>query len=806
MFTVGFLHKFETVLKIEYMKGKLLKFELFFYFLLVSFSLVFYYTQGALPDHMYEISSRSEQVNPLTYYLISMISLVGSVIGPWLLLPFACFIFAYTVQLSKRESVIDLFFIILLTGFFVGLGHLFFPKYLGQGLESFINKEVGTGATILISFACLILAYASYFRGRIKESVVNMRGNLQSSIQEGVKKLDPRVAVERLKERRPDKEQFIEWKNRLKLSVTRRLKGEKKVTPKVPPVFSAQIDDKKEPAEEENKNQLEFSQEGEVEQESSEQVASEPVAEPSVNSPLDRIRNRLKRNSPPEVQKSAPTKSFRPKFESRLSEFINCLKVSKVRRNKVRTPSDEYFDKIVSRLEEKLIEFKVDAQVINIIKGPVVDTFELELGAGIKVSRVTSITEDLSLALLGVPIRMVYPMKGKTTVGVEIPRSPREIIYLDEVLDSDDYRQTEKKLPIIMGKDAYGEVAITDLASMPHMLVAGVTGSGKSVFINALLTSLLIKLPPEKLRLILIDPKQLELALYARVPHLMLPVMTDSKEASLALLWASQEMERRYSILKELGVRNIDGYNLKLKTSSEDEIEGLKKFFPAGTKNFKLPFLVVVIDEFADLILTKAGKEIENNVCRLAAKARAAGIHLVVATQRPSVDVITGLIKSNFPTRISFRVTSNVDSRTILNTIGSEKLLGKGDMLFKHGIEMSRLHSAFVDEGEIEHLMESLCTEDPEFNEEAVAFMENEGGMGSDSGPGGRAGGGERDELYDEAVNVVVDYGMASASMLQRRLKIGYNRAANLIDQLESNEVIGPQEGPKPRKVLISGR
>lgn len=474
-------------------------------------------------------------------------------------------------------------------------------------------------------------------------------------------------------------------------------------------------------------------------------------------------------------------------------------------------PDDKYFRQIVERIEEKLAEFKIDGEIINILKGPVVDTFELELGSGVKVSKVTSAAEDLSLALYGAPIRIVYPMKGRTTVGIEVPRNPRDIIYLDEVLSSKEFTKNKDRLPVCMGKDAFGETFVVDLAGMPHMLVAGATGAGKSVFINTLLVSLLVKKSPSQMKLILIDPKQLELALYAKLPHLIMPVITDAKTASISLLWAVQEMDRRYSILKDLGVRNIEGFNQKLKRSTPEELASINHYYDDGDDNgYELPYLVIIVDEFADLILTKAGKEIENNICRLAAKARAAGIHLVLATQRPSVDVITGLIKSNFPTRVSFRVTTSVDSRTILNAVGAEKLLGKGDMLYKHGVETSRVHSAYVDETEIEALADNLTNFECSFHNGAMEFLENGGEVEQDPYAFGshitptRDNDSSKDELYDEAVRVVMEHRSASASMLQRRMKVGYNRAANLIEEMERNGIVGPAQGSKPRKILVS--
>ena len=410
------------------------------------------------------------------------------------------------------------------------------------------------------------------------------------------------------------------------------------------------------------------------------------------------------------------------------------------------------------------------------------------------------------MALSGSPIRMVYPMKGRTTVGIEVPRNPRDFIFLDEIIGSKDFVNTGHQLPLAMGKDAFGEPIVVDLAAMPHMLVAGSTGAGKSVFINSVLVSLLIKKSPKHMKLILIDPKQLELALYSRLPHLIMPVITEAKTATTALLWACQEMERRYSIMSEFGVRNIEGFNHKLKSAARPALDKISKYYEFATEDtYELPYIVIIIDEFADLILTQKGKEIETHICRLAAKARAAGIHLMIATQRPSVDVITGLIKSNFPTRVSFRVTSSTDSRTILNAMGAEKLLGKGDMLYKQGVDTTRIHSAYIEELEIESLTEKLSEMAPSFNPNVMEFLENGGEEESVSSVSMRDGetAGGKDDKYDEAVRVVLEHRSASASLLQRRLGVGYNRAANLIEEMELKGVVGPAQGSKPRKVLL---
>lgn len=473
----------------------------------------------------------------------------------------------------------------------------------------------------------------------------------------------------------------------------------------------------------------------------------------------------------------------------------------------ISNPDKKYFDDIIHCLEEKLAEFKIEANVINILKGPVVDTFELDLGAGVRVSKVTSIQDDLSLALSGAPIRMVYPMKGKTTIGIEVPRNPREIILLDEVLRTPEFLKSKYRLPICMGKDAFGDPAIVDLAKMPHMLVAGATGAGKSVFVNTLLVSLLVRQAPSRMRLILIDPKQLELAQYGKLPHLCLPVVTEPKQASISLLWAVEEMERRYTILKEMGVRNIEGFNEKLKRATPNDLANIHQYYvDPDEQGYEMPYIVIVVDEFADLILTKEGKDIENSICRLAAKARASGIHIVLATQRPSVDVITGLIKNNFPTRVSFRVTSGQDSKTILTKVGAEKLLGMGDMLYKHGIEMERMHSAFVDENEVDNLVEKLEKIPQAYDSSAMEFLEN-ADKEEESASFFSSNGSFSDKdasLFEQAVEVVLTHRQASASMLQRRLRIGYNRAATMIEELEAKGIIGPAQGSKPREVMIS--
>ncbi len=495
--------------------------------------------------------------------------------------------------------------------------------------------------------------------------------------------------------------------------------------------------------------------------------------------------------------KPTPKQVSKPKSVDYQS-LVNFLE-TKARGPEEIAPRNNYFADIIARVEDKLGEFKIKGKVVNILKGPVVDTFELELGLGVKVSKILNHEADLGLALQGLPIRIVYPMVGRTTIGIEVPRTPRKFIYLDEVLKSSEFQSSQHKLPIAMGKNVFGGIFVVDLAYMPHMLVAGATGAGKSIFINGLLISLLVKKTPEQMRLILIDPKHLELAVYQGLPHLIMPVVTGAREASLALLWACQEMERRYLLLKEFGVRNIEGLKEKVQEATPEQ---LAKIWP-DSENYELPYLVIIVDEFADIMLTKVRQEVETNISRLAAKARAAGIHLILATQRPSVDVITGVIKSNFPTRVAFKVSSQQDSRTILTTMGAEKLLGKGDGLFRSGAENLRFHSSYVDEKEIEALVGKLSTMPQKFHKGAVDFLEEQRDSATAEFPSAVEFTTD-EELLKRSIQLVIEHRMASASMLQRRLRIGYNRAALLIEKMESQGIIGPAEGGKKRQVLMN--
>jgi S-DNA-T family DNA segregation ATPase FtsK/SpoIIIE len=447
-------------------------------------------------------------------------------------------------------------------------------------------------------------------------------------------------------------------------------------------------------------------------------------------------------------------------------------------------------------LVDKYAEFDVHGQVTQINPGPVVTTFELKPEAGIKYSRITNLTDDLCLALKAESI-LVERMPGKSTVGIQVPNREREIIWLRENIEAADFVSTRSKLTLALGKDINGRLVTADLAGMPHLLIAGSTGTGKSVAINAMIMSILYKATPDQVRLVLVDPKRLELGLYDGVPHLYTPIITEAKLAANALRNAVREMERRLKLLAEKGVRNIDQYN---KLFDQD---GTPSLFGDDSEERPIPYIVIIIDELADLMMLDQGN-VEESITRLAQMARAVGIHLVLATQRPSVDVITGLIKANFPARISFRVATKVDSRTILDANGAESLLGRGDMLYlpSGSARVHRLHAPFVTESEISSVVEFWRAQGTaEYEEKFLQAPREERESGE---PGNSEGSeeSEHDPLYEDAVRLVVEFGKASTSLLQRRLRIGYGRAAHLIDLMERDGIVGAADGPKPREVL----
>lgn len=425
-------------------------------------------------------------------------------------------------------------------------------------------------------------------------------------------------------------------------------------------------------------------------------------------------------------------------------------------------------------LQETLEDFGIAVKVTDIERGPVITRYELEPAPGVKLNRIVALGDDIALAMKATSVRIVAPIPGKARVGIEVPNSKGAIVFLKEVLTSKDSHDSKYRIPMVLGKDIAGHPVIADLADMPHLLIAGTTGSGKTVCVNCLILSMLFKFAPSEMKFVMVDPKMVELAPFNGLPHLLCPVVTDAKKAAVALAWVVGEMEDRYQLLAGVGARNIEAYNQK--------------------QSNKMPYIVIIIDELADLMMV-ARDQIETMITRLAQLSRAVGIHLILATQRPSVDVITGVIKANFPSRISFKVASKVDSRTVLDMNGADKLLGKGDMLFlQPGVEkLIRAQGSLVMDREIERIMDFIKSQGtPVFNEEILKEQQKTSSFG-----------GEKDEIYDEAVRIVMETNQASASILQRRLRLGYTRAARIIDMMESDGIVGAFEGSKPRRILI---
>jgi len=454
---------------------------------------------------------------------------------------------------------------------------------------------------------------------------------------------------------------------------------------------------------------------------------------------------------------------------------------------RISTAADEENLRIQSKLlEKKLSDFGVNGEVVAVTPGPVVTTFEYEPAPGVKINKIVNLTDDLALTLRAASIRIVAPIPGKAVIGIEIPNPVREMVRFKEIVVSSPFEKSKSKLTLCLGKDIVGNPIVAELEKMPHLLIAGATGSGKSVALNAMICSLLYKSTPEDVRLIIVDPKRIELSIYDEIPHLITPVVTDAKKATNALFWAVREMERRYELLSEAGARNVNQYNGKVEKGPDGEVAE------------RLPYIVIVIDELADLMMV-ASRDVEVALTRLAQMARAAGIHLILATQRPSVDVLTGVIKANFPTRLSFQVSSKTDSRTILDTNGAENLLGEGDMLFlpPGTAKIQRIHGAYISEVELGKITGFLKNQKkPDYDSSVTQAPVQEKGDGDEE---------EFDEKYDDAVALVTKTGQASISMIQRHLRIGYNRAARIIEVMEKQGVVGPSDGVKPREVLVTG-
>ena len=493
-------------------------------------------------------------------------------------------------------------------------------------------------------------------------------------------------------------------------------------------------------------------------------------------------------------------------FDSPTDSTLPPLHLLDAANNTVELPSNETLDFTSRLIERKLADFGIEVKVLSAQPGPVITRFELEPAAGVKGSQVTNLVKDLARALSVVSVRVVETIPGKTCMGLEIPNPKRQIVFLSEIMSSQVYADMHSPIAIAMGKDIAGKPVVADLAKMPHVLVAGTTGSGKSVAINALILSFLYKAEASKVRMILIDPKMLELSVYEGIPHLLAPVVTDMRQAANALNWCVAEMERRYKLMSSLGVRNLAGYNQKIKDAAKigEKIPHPFSLTPDEPEPLEeMPLIVVVIDELADLMMV-VGKKVEELIARLAQKARASGIHLVLATQRPSVDVITGLIKANIPTRVSFQVSSKIDSRTILDQMGAEALLGQGDMLYMPpgtGYPV-RIHGAFVSDHEVHQVVNYLKAMGEPNYIEGILTNETEGG---EAGEFGGDDGGEKDELYDEAVSIVLKSRRASISSVQRQLRIGYNRAARLIEDMERAGLVSAMQSNGNREVLAKG-
>ncbi|MDX8410319.1 MAG: DNA translocase FtsK 4TM domain-containing protein [Mariprofundaceae bacterium] len=498
----------------------------------------------------------------------------------------------------------------------------------------------------------------------------------------------------------------------------------------------------------------------------------EPLVKAEVKSlPEPRISTRAAREKQVELAMTEPSRSG---FK------LPSLNLFTSDRDTSRTSNTAALQARARMLEKKLLDYGVEGRVLSVCPGPVVTQFEFEPAPGTKLSRISALQDDLARSLSAVSVRIAGNIPGKSVVGIEIPNGQREMVRLHQVLSSKEFGDASHTLPMALGVDIGGQPVVADLAKMPHLLVAGTTGSGKSVAVNGMICSMLTTHTPQQLRLILVDPKMLELSLYEAIPHLLVPVVTNPQKAAKALAWAVYEMERRYRLMSEARVRNIDSYNRH--QSGEEGAE-------------RLPYIIIVIDELADLMMV-AGREVEQSICRLAQKARAAGLHLILATQRPSVDVITGLIKANLPSRISFRVASKIDSRTILDQVGAEYLLGHGDMLFlSGGRHLTRVHGAFISDAEVINIVEHLKEQGmPEYHEEVFDTPSAEAGGGN--------GDDEYDERYDEAVALVVDRGQASVSMVQRHLRVGYNRACRMVERMEADGLISSPGSGGLRKVL----
>ena len=538
-----------------------------------------------------------------------------------------------------------------------------------------------------------------------------------------------------------------------------------------------------------------------LKQEVLEEVA--PTGDPFAPDPATEKKNtraKKKKSSEEETQKAAEEVE-RERKETEHQPKLNYQRppLSLLKRGKAGGgDSDAHLRETANKLQQTLYNFGVRVTVTNVSCGPSVTRYELQPEQGVKVSKIVGLADDIKLNLAAADIRIEAPIPGKAAVGIEVPNKETSPVMLRDLLETEEFQKSTSKIAFAAGRDIAGKVVVADIMKMPHLLIAGATGSGKSVCINTLIMSILYKADPDEVKLIMIDPKVVELSVYNGIPHLMIPVVTDPKKASGALNWAVVEMDKRYRLFAEYNVRDLRGYNEKV-SEVEKQIEN-------GEKPEKMPQIVIIVDELADLMMVAPG-EIEEAICRLAQLARAAGIHLVLATQRPSVNVITGLIKANMPSRIAFSVSSGVDSRTIIDMNGAEKLLGKGDMLFyPSGYQKpARVQGAFVSDKEVQNVVEYLVTKNGNavYNEEVENHV-NSAQTGTASAAGAGGGADERDVYFVDAGRFIIEKDKASIGMLQRVFKIGFNRAARIMDQLFEAGVVGEEEGTKPRKVLMS--
>ncbi len=501
------------------------------------------------------------------------------------------------------------------------------------------------------------------------------------------------------------------------------------------------------------------------------------------NKKKEKLDNSVKAVVSKEIEESLTTEKKEEKVY--IHPSIELLNINS--KTKMKSEDKKELIENAGKLKEILNDFGVDANVVQVTKGPSVTRFEIQPSPGVKVSKIVNLQDDIALGLAASGVRMEAPIPGKAAIGIEVPNNKQTAVFLREVLDSEEFKITKKKLAFALGKDISGKCVVGDLATMPHTLIAGATGSGKSVCINTLIISLLYKYSPKEVKLLMVDPKVVELSVYNGIPHLLIPVVTDPKKAAAALNWAVNEMNKRYKLFAEASVRNIESYN---------------SLFEKGLIEEKLPYIVIIVDELADLMMA-CPNDVEDYICRLAQMARAAGMHLIIATQRPSVDVITGVIKANIPSRISFAVSSGIDSRTILDQTGAEKLLGKGDMLYYPIGENKpiRVQGAFISEEEVEKVVSFIKNEEEEteYEESIIEHIESEskdgGKLSEDS---------DSDELVNEAIKIVVEYNQASTSFLQRKLRIGFNRASRIMDELEERGIISEKDGSRPRQILVS--